>query len=149
MNLVLVSAALPSQISATKMKNPLLTNPVTTFEESYQRKVAYTGGMASTSCISVASKARLVVCRRDTGVGIWRILEKSSAMNDEEEGIDPQGGGWEKVLEMDFNLTTNLILSGISPDGHWLVVSDAHETKLFALEAVEKAWLMLRIPFEC
>ena len=42
-------------------------------------------------------------------------------------------GGWEKVLDMDFNVQTNIIASAISDDGRWLVVSDLYETRLFIL----------------
>lgn len=42
-------------------------------------------------------------------------------------------------------LQTNLIASGISPDGRWLVVSDLYETKLFRLVSVSLISLTLAL----
>lgn len=49
-------------------------------------------------------------------------------------GEPAQSGGWEKVLDMELNVHTNIIATAISDNGQWLVVSDLYETKLFALE---------------
>lgn len=73
----------------------------------------------------------------DTGVNIWRVLgiPDSDVIVD---GVDPSTDpetrtSWEKVLEMDLNVRTNLIASALSDDGRWLVVSDLYEAKLFEL----------------
>ncbi|RSH87122.1 U3 small nucleolar RNA-associated protein [Saitozyma podzolica] len=121
MSLVLTPAATPD-LSADKLRNPLgktkgLSRVV--FEESYARKMSFLGGSRNTGRIAVARGARLVVGRKDRSVGIWRVLE------------DEQG--WEKVLEMDLRLRTNIVSVAISDDGYWLAVSDLYETKLFRL----------------
>lgn len=118
---VLTSAA-PADIMADKLKNPLAKNKNrqrVTFEEAYSRKLSAFGGERGASRISVAREARLVLGRKDRSVGVWRVLEDE--------------GGWEKVLEMELKLRTNLISSSISEDGQWLAVSDLYETKLFRL----------------
>jgi hypothetical protein len=73
----------------------------------------------------------------ETGVNIWRVLgiPDSDVIVD---GVDPSTDpetrtSWEKVLEMDLNVRTNLIASALSDDGRWLVVSDLYEAKLFEL----------------
>jgi U3 small nucleolar RNA-associated protein 4 len=46
---------------------------------------------------------------------------------------EPWNGGWEKVLDMELNVTGNLVAGEISEDGRWLAVSDMYEAKLFSL----------------
>lgn len=41
--------------------------------------------------------------------------------------------GYERVLDMEFDTTTNISASAISGDGRWLAVSDVYEVKLFEL----------------
>jgi U3 small nucleolar RNA-associated protein 4 len=62
---------------------------------------------------------------------------------DEQEADELADGnpGWQKVLDMDLKLQTNLVASAVSSDGKWLAVSDLYETKLFRLQKVRKmAW---------
>lgn len=133
MSVVLTPAALPSA-TVVKVTNPLATSTDCTFEDSYHRRLAYTSGPSCTSAIQVARHARLVSCMRDSGLSVWRIPVKRSPLNDEDVDEDISNvAGWEKVLEMDFKVQTNLVASAISDDGHWLVVSDLRETKLFSL----------------
>jgi U3 small nucleolar RNA-associated protein 4 len=68
---------------------------------------------------------------RDSGLTVWRIPPKQSPSDNGEDSSKVVE--WEKVLEMDFKVKTNLVASTISDDGRWLVVSDLHETKLFSL----------------
>jgi U3 small nucleolar RNA-associated protein 4 len=68
---------------------------------------------------------------RDSGLTVWRIPPKQSPLDNGEDSSKVVE--WEKVLEMDFKVKTNLVASTISDDGRWLVVSDLHETKLFSL----------------
>lgn len=136
MSVVVTPAALPSA-TVVKIINPLSTSAHCIFEDSYHRRLAYTSGPSGTSAVQVARKARLVSCMRDAGLSVWRIKARPSG--DEElsdvEATSPhfRASGWEKVLEMDLNVNTNLVASAISDDGRWLVASDLYETKLFSL----------------
>jgi len=134
MSVVTTPAALPSSTIITKVINPIATSVETTFEESYQRKVPYAIGPSSSPSVRVARQARLLVCMHDMGVSIWKILPKKHPEDEvdlSEEEV--HGGGWEKILDMDLNVHTNLVASAISDDGQWLAVSDMYETKLFTL----------------
>jgi len=90
--------------------------------------------------MKVARQARLITCARDAGLTVWRIQKKPGGAGTEEEpaleGIEAVSfeGGWEKVLEMEFNVNSNLVAHQISDDGKWLVISDIYETKLFVLD---------------
>ncbi|KAG1757881.1 WD40 repeat-like protein [Suillus lakei] len=124
-------ASMTSSSIAPRVVNPLATRVTTTFEDSYYRRIAYTASM----CVS--RRARLVASMHETGVNIWRVLSipDSDVIVD---GVDPSTNpetrtSWEKVLEMDLNVRTNLIASALSDDGRWLVVSDLYEAKLFEL----------------
>jgi len=78
-----------------------------------------------------------VLCLRENGLSVWRILKKpqeETADNAQEYDIEPWKGGWEKVLEMDLTVVSNLIAGDISEDGRWLTVSDMYEVKLFWLD---------------
>jgi hypothetical protein len=142
MAVVLTPAALPANTVVTgKIVNPLKTSVQVTFEESYQRKLAWSWGGA----VKVAREARFVVAMSDTGVDIWRIKERRRPNWDEgviaagdeaalANGEGDDGGGWDKCLEIQLNVQTNLLASAVSDNGQWLVVSDLYETKLFALE---------------
>jgi U3 small nucleolar RNA-associated protein 4 len=146
MSVVVTPAALSANTVITKVVNPLATSVEATFEESYHRKLSYSSGMAMKSAVAIARKARLVMCLSDAGVTIWRILEKKRPedLGDVAEPVNE--GGWEKVLEMELNVQTNLIAGAISDDGKWLAVSDLYETKLFAIEDPEKV-PVLPLPF--
>lgn len=90
--------------------------------------------------MKVARQARLITCARDAGLTVWRIQKKPDGAGTEEEAAleDIEAvsfeGGWEKVLEMEFNVNSNLVAHQISDDGKWLVISDVYETKLFVLD---------------
>ncbi|KAJ7783542.1 WD40-repeat-containing domain protein [Mycena maculata] len=135
MSVVVTPAALPTN-TVVKIVNPISTSIHSTFEDSYHRRLAYSSGPSSTSAVQVARAARLVCCTRDAGLGIWRILRKPTPFDEgllEVEDIDAPG--WEKVLDMEFNVHTNLFASAISDDGRWLAVSDLYEAKLFSLSS--------------
>jgi U3 small nucleolar RNA-associated protein 4 len=74
---------------------------------------------------------------RDTGLTVWRILNKQPQLDvsdlSTQNPDEAHEKGWERVLDMELNVHTNLIASAISNDGHWLVASDLYETKLFHL----------------
>lgn len=136
MSVVVTPAALPMS-TVVKVINPLSTSTESTFEDSYHRRLAYTSGPSSTSAVSVSRQARLVSCIRDAGLSVWRIKQKQAlsedALNHGAQEI-PDSGGWDKVLDMELNVSTNLVASAISDDGKWLVVSDLYETKLFSID---------------
>ena len=128
MSVAVSPAALPRN-SSTRVINPLATSVVSTFEDAYHRRLPYTSGNHGTSAIHLAREAQLILSLRDTGVTIWRILGKSS--NEQSSG-DYEHGGWEKLLEMDLNVRTNLVAGAISQDGRWIAVADHFEVKLFS-----------------
>ncbi|KAJ7225739.1 WD40-repeat-containing domain protein [Mycena pura] len=135
MSVVVTPAALPTN-TVVKIVNPISTSVHSTFEDSYHRRLAYSSGPSSTSAIHIAGQARLVCCTRDAGLGVWRIPKKSSSSGEDPSAADdPDGDGWEKVLDMELNVHTNVLASAISDNGRWLVVSDLYESKLFSLSS--------------
>ncbi|KAG5220782.1 U3 small nucleolar RNA-associated protein [Salix suchowensis] len=119
-----------------KVINPLNTSSHATFDDAYHRKIAYTTGPSSTSGLCLAKATRLLACMRERSLSIWRIHPKASAVDEEDaEGVTPvEERGWDKVLDMELNVNTNLVACRISDDARWLVVSDLYETKLFSLK---------------
>lgn len=133
MSVVLTPAALPSA-TLIKVINPLATSTDCTFEDSYHRRLAYTSGPSCTSAIQIARQARLMSCMHDAGLSVWRVPPKRVTSNGENLDEDISDvADWEKVLEMDLKVQTNLLASAISDDGRWIAVSDLYETKLFSL----------------
>ena len=136
MLLALKPAASPTS-TVMKVVNPLDTSVEATFEDSYHRRINY----PVMGKMRVARGARLVSCVREAGLSVWRIAKKAEPekVMEEKYGGDgdvdeePFSGGWEKILEMDLNVNSNIIAHEISDDGRWLVVSDLFESKLFSL----------------
>lgn len=89
----------------------------------------------------MAREGRLVCCISEAGVSVWRIKKRSQEdIGDLEEGVPlKEEGGWERVLDMELSVQSNLIACAISDDGRWFVVSDWFETKLFQLEPLVSA----------
>ncbi|THV05977.1 WD40 repeat-like protein [Dendrothele bispora CBS 962.96] len=134
MSVNLTPAALPSS-TLSKVVNPLATSIHATFEDSYHRRLAYSTGPSSTCALHVSRKARLISCMRDSSLSIWKILKKPLSQEEGDEyPAENDDTSWEKCLEMDFDVHTNLVASAISEDGKWVVVSDMYETKLFSLQ---------------
>ena len=139
MSVVLTPAALPTS-TIVKVTNPLNTSTEATFEDAYHRKLGY----VARGAVSVARGARLVSCAREAALTVWKIQNKpEDKYNGEEieENVDmsgaipePLAGGWDKALEMEFVVHSNIIAHEISDDGKWLVISDMYETKLFKLQ---------------
>ncbi|KAH9075802.1 WD40 repeat-like protein [Lactarius deliciosus] len=117
----------------TRIINPLATSVTATFGDAYHRRIAYSSGVHGTVGLHLAKGARLVLSTGDTGLAVWRLPEKVSVKEDSELAPIGKIHGWNKVLEMDLQVQTNLVASAISDDGRWLAVSDAFETKLFLL----------------
>ncbi|KAH8100539.1 WD40 repeat-like protein [Cristinia sonorae] len=146
MSVVLTPAALPTN-TKNKIVNPLSTSHVATWEDAYHRKIGYSSGAYGRSGVCVARAGRLVCCVREAGVSVWRIKKRGGG-GDGEEGMDvdevpvpKEDGGWERVLDMELNVQSNLIAGAISDDGRWLIVSDWYETKLFRLESLPNGQL--------
>lgn len=136
MSVVVTPAALPTATLTGKVMNPLSTSTQATFEDAYHRRLAYTSGMASASAVHLARKARLVMCTREAGLTVWRVAKRKYRGEDadlDEEGPSTQDGGWERVLDMDLNVQTNIVTGAISDDGSWIAVADWYETKLFQI----------------
>ncbi|GAA6009603.1 hypothetical protein JCM11491_001031 [Sporobolomyces phaffii] len=147
LSLILTPVASPLPSTASKRKqntvapNPVSNNPAITFENTVHRRAAYVPQRSnlpfsiSTNPASVENggNGRLLIARRERSVGIWRLGEPSISKKDDEGSEEVGGGGWEKAIDLDFKLQTNLISSGVSPNGKWLAVSDLYETKLFRL----------------
>ncbi|KAJ7275263.1 WD40-repeat-containing domain protein [Mycena haematopus] len=135
MSVVVTPAALTTN-AVVKIVNPISTSIHSTFEDSYHRRLAYSSGPSSTSAVQLAREARLLCCARDAGLSIWRINQKPvSAPEEESTTEDIDAAGWEKVLDMELNVHSNLLATAISSDGHWLVLSDLYESKLFSLSS--------------
>lgn len=134
MSVTLTPAAPPSS-TVVKVINPLCTSQECVFEESYHRRMAFTSSMVR--AVHVARQARLLLCMRDADLALWRVHSsgrgKGSAEEDEDAPLSSSSGDWEKILDMDLNVETNLRASAISEDGSWLVAADSYETKLFRL----------------
>lgn len=139
---IVVSGGLDMSVAATpaasaqvttkaKLVNPLATSVITTFEDAYHRRLAYSAGFNGATAIHVARQARLVLCLRDTSVSLWRIPTHEVP----DEAVEGEEGErtYEEVLEMDLNVRTNIVAGALSGDGKWLAVSDRYEVKLFSL----------------
>ncbi|KZT74838.1 WD40 repeat-like protein [Daedalea quercina L-15889] len=137
MSVNVTPAALPSA-TITIITNPLATSTEATFEDSYNRRLAYSSGPFNVSAIHLARQARLLLCMRDTSLTVWRVLQRRDPNSLDMENLDlddeKPDGGFERILDMDLNVHTNLVASAISDDGRWIAVSDWYETKLFELK---------------
>ncbi|BGP25884.1 U3 small nucleolar RNA-associated protein 4 [Rhodotorula toruloides] len=169
LSLILTAVSPASSTSATSKKRAALPNPVsdvpsTEFESTVHRRAAYVPQRGRPFVVAAGTGTpdapRLLVCRRDRGVGIWRLDDPKRAGStfglganaaplrkarwgrkkfalglggeeDEEEEVGTTG--YEKVAELELRLQTNLVASAVSHDGKWLAVSDLYETKLFRM----------------
>ncbi|KAM5538245.1 hypothetical protein V8D89_008132 [Ganoderma adspersum] len=145
MSVTVTPAAVPTATLSGKVMNPLSTSTQATFEDAYHRRLAYSSGAASASAVHLARKARLVLCTREAGVTVWRVAKRKPRGDNLD--LDLEGGqerGWERVLDMDLNVQTNLVAGAISDGGRWIAVSDWYETKLFQLSEQENGDLKPR-----
>lgn len=136
MSVVLTPAALPANTLLGKVVNPLATSKEATFEESYQRKLGWTAGVCTR--VRTAKTARLVMGMHDTGVSLWKVKKREKWNLDLPDSSEDKDG-WEKLLEMELSLRTNLVAVAISDNGCWLAASDLYETKLFYINTT--VWL--------
>lgn len=135
MSVVLTPAAIPSSTIVSRVINPLSTSVVATFEDSYHRKMGYSSGFSGTGRIKLARKKRLVLSAQDQSINLWRIFDRNSHHMDVLNPVEGEDGleGWQKVLEMDLNVQSNIVSCDISDDGTWIATSDWYEVKLFKL----------------
>ncbi|KAI1294060.1 U3 small nucleolar RNA-associated protein [Mortierella claussenii] len=107
----------------------------TQFLENNQRRLTY---VPQRPVVAISKSKRLMLSRQDHGVKVWR-LGKSAApvqpFSEIEVGahmdlIEPQ----QATLEMNFRDDRNLTASALSEDGHWIVVADIEEVKLFRID---------------
>ncbi|KAF8922314.1 WD40-repeat-containing domain protein [Mucidula mucida] len=138
MSVVVTPAALPGN-TVVKITNPLATSTEATFADSYHRRLAYASGPFNAPAIKVSRGSRLVSCMHDASVSIWQINATPSDATGQPSMAETDG--WEKLLDMDLAVHTNLIASSLSDDGKWLVVSDLYESKLFSLAFNDKGEL--------
>ncbi|KAF8527947.1 WD40 repeat-like protein [Hysterangium stoloniferum] len=129
MSAVVHPCALPSSAMGRKMINPLSFNSSVTFEDAYHQRIPYSTGLSP--AIQVAPLAKLILCRRNTSLTLWKIKSNISTIPVEDVGHCP--GDWERILEIELKVKTNLLASAISSDGVWIAAADLHETKLFRL----------------
>ncbi|KAK4701683.1 U3 small nucleolar RNA-associated protein 4, partial [Phenoliferia sp. Uapishka_3] len=144
------------------LKNPVSDAPSIEFETTVHRRAAYVPQRSKP--FEVAREARLLVCRRDRTLGVWRVEEGKGGsgggegksgwkrrqelfglQGEEEEDVAP-AKGWSKIIDMELKLQTNLVASAVSSDGKWLAVSDLFETKLFRLSAVRRLKFSVQLP---
>jgi len=134
-SVVLTPAAIPSSTTVSKVTNPLSTSVVATFEDSYHRKMGYSTGFSGTGRIKIARKKRLVLSAQDQSINLWRIFDRGTHDVDVPNPAEDEAGldGWQKVLEMDLNVQSNIVSCDVSDDGGWIAISDWYEVKLFRL----------------
>jgi U3 small nucleolar RNA-associated protein 4 len=118
MSVVLTSAGQTGGL-ATKRKGPLAikseVNPITnkgkeTFTDAVKVDLGYVPRGNGTDVIGVAREKRLVLVRRQRGVALFRVREMRGR-GEEAEG-ESVPGGWDKVLEMNFQVSRRGVLLG-------------------------------------
>ncbi|KAF9974306.1 U3 small nucleolar RNA-associated protein [Actinomortierella ambigua] len=109
--------------------------PAADFPNINQRRIPY---VPQRPVISISKSKRLLLCRREHGIKLWRIGKSSTPVQPYDEFeigahldlIEPQ----QALLEMNLKEDRNLTASALSEDGHWIAVSDIEEVKLFRVE---------------
>ncbi|KAF9897740.1 U3 small nucleolar RNA-associated protein, partial [Lobosporangium transversale] len=105
------------------------------FLENNQRRLTY---VPQRPVVSFSKSKRLLLCRQERGVKVWRLGKSAAAVlpfSEIEIGahmdlIEPQ----QAMLEMTFKDDRNLTASALSEDGHWIAVADVEEIKLFRVD---------------
>lgn len=73
-------------------------------------------------------------------MAVWKVLGQAKSVSQYELAANSNGErflsdsqGYEKILDMDLDMTTNICASAVSEDGRWLVIADVYDIKLFEL----------------
>ncbi len=121
------------------MTNALATSVMSTFEDAYHRRMPYTTG-AMAPAIHLSRAQKLLFCVKESSVAVWKVLGQAKSVPNyelaaisNEERFPSDSQGYEKLLDMDLDMTTNICASAVSEDGHWLAVADVYDIKLFEL----------------
>ncbi|KAF9931218.1 U3 small nucleolar RNA-associated protein [Mortierella antarctica] len=109
--------------------------PAAQFPDINQRRLPY---VPQRPIVSLSKSERLMMCRQEHGVKVWRLGKSASPIqpfSELEIGahmdlIEPQ----QAILEMNFKTDRNLTASALSEDGHWIAVADIEEVKLFRVD---------------
>jgi U3 small nucleolar RNA-associated protein 4 len=137
MSVVLTPCASPNISSKKQLQNPIVSSPSCSFEDSYYRKIGFAHPLSvGSGAIQAARSKRVILSRTDSGISLWKIDEPIEELRGLPHIAVDDDASWNKILEMELRISTNLISSAISDDGTWLAVSDTLETKLFHLSYV-------------
>jgi U3 small nucleolar RNA-associated protein 4 len=142
MSVVVCPCALP--FSESSVVNPLKLGPASTFEDAHHQRLPYAAGISPVVC--TARHAKLVLCRRNTSLTIWRIKKSLSLEEFEPTQLEASarnlGDAWEKLVDMELKTRTNLVSAAIADDGSWVAAADLYEIKLFQLIHVKVRFLI-------
>jgi hypothetical protein len=87
--------------------------------------------MGLSPAVQIAALAKLILCRRSTGLTLWKIKNNTSPI--QVEDAQHHTDDWDRILEIELTVKTTLLASAISGDGVWIAAADRQETKLFRL----------------
>jgi U3 small nucleolar RNA-associated protein 4 len=137
MSLIFSPCATPS-LNPIKLQNPFSKGGSTNFQDSLYHRASF-----STPSVCVSPQSRLVVCRNDDRILVWRIQETDS----KPEVMEGEAslGNWTKLLDMQLKVKSNLAACCISLDGRWLAAADTEEVKLFRLQQASPCWILNNI----
>ncbi|KAG0325217.1 U3 small nucleolar RNA-associated protein [Dissophora globulifera] len=108
--------------------------PAAQFPDINQRRIPH---VPQRPIVSISKSKRLMLCRQEHGVKVWRLGKSASPIqpfSEIEIGahmdlIEPQ----QAILEMKFKDEYNLTSAALSEDGQWIAVADIEEVKLFRI----------------
>jgi len=83
-------------------RNPITNKGKDTFNDAVKVDLGYVPRGHGSDVIGVAREKRLVLVRRQRGVALFRVREMRSRGQEAEDETVP--GGWDKVLEMNFQV---------------------------------------------
>lgn len=129
LNLIIVAASpaptrsLSSARSQPQLQNPVSDVPSTEFETTIHRRAAYVPQRSKP--FAVSGEARLLVCRRERSVGIWKLEDPRSFKQEsksksgwqsrreafgvkdvEEEEAVEETTGWSKAVDMELKVSS-------------------------------------------
>lgn len=130
LNLIIVAASpapsrsLSSARPQAQLKNPVSDVPSIEFETTVHRRASYVPQRSKP--FAVSGEARLLVCRRERSVGIWKLedpksfkqeskgksgwqtrREKFGLKDEEEEEVVEETTGWSKAIDMELKVSSS------------------------------------------